>query len=268
MTLEREVLRQQMLLRALWRDARPGVLAGWTRDGARFERGLAAYRANAAALAARALQAAYPTVAALLGEESFALFARAFWQSHPPLRGDIAEWGDALPAFIAGDAQLAAEPYLADVASLDWALHRAVAAADDELPAQDLALLAERAPHTVGVRFRAGAALVQSPWPVVSIWLAHWGPRDALVRTADAFASVRAALAARQGETAWVWREGFRARVRALDADAARCMQVLLKGGSMAAALAAAGVGFDVERWLHEALRADWIARVHPLRAG
>jgi hypothetical protein len=28
-----EALRQQMLLRALWRDARPGVVEGWLRDG-------------------------------------------------------------------------------------------------------------------------------------------------------------------------------------------------------------------------------------------
>ena len=70
--LQKEALRQQMLLRALWRDARPGVVAGWMRDGARFARGLAAYQANAGALAERALGAAFPTIAALLGDESFA----------------------------------------------------------------------------------------------------------------------------------------------------------------------------------------------------
>ena len=29
---QKEALRQQMRLRALWRDARPGVVAGWLRD--------------------------------------------------------------------------------------------------------------------------------------------------------------------------------------------------------------------------------------------
>ena len=46
-----------MLLRALLGDARPGVVGGWMRDGARLARGLAAYRANAGALAERALAA-------------------------------------------------------------------------------------------------------------------------------------------------------------------------------------------------------------------
>ena len=67
----REALRQQMLLRALLGDARPGVVAGWLRDGPRVDAGLAAYRANAGALAERALAAAYPTVQQLLGEVSF-----------------------------------------------------------------------------------------------------------------------------------------------------------------------------------------------------
>ena len=45
MSADREALRQQMLLRALWRDARPGVVAGWMRDDpARFQRGLQAYQ--------------------------------------------------------------------------------------------------------------------------------------------------------------------------------------------------------------------------------
>ena len=42
---------EKELLRALLNDARPGVVAGWMRDGERFGRGLAAYRANAGALA-------------------------------------------------------------------------------------------------------------------------------------------------------------------------------------------------------------------------
>ena len=65
-TLHKEGLRQQMLLRALWRDARPGVVTGWLRDAPeRSARGLQAYQANAGALAERALAAAYPTLVQL-----------------------------------------------------------------------------------------------------------------------------------------------------------------------------------------------------------
>ena len=98
MSADKEALRQRMLLRVLWHDARPGVLAGWTRDGERFGRGLQAYRANAGALAERALAAAFPTLQQLLGDESFAALARHFWLASPPAHGDIATWGEGLSA--------------------------------------------------------------------------------------------------------------------------------------------------------------------------
>ena len=50
----KEALRQQMLLRALWRDAPPGVVGGWLRGAPeRWRRGLQVYQANAGALAER-----------------------------------------------------------------------------------------------------------------------------------------------------------------------------------------------------------------------
>ena len=253
--LQKEALRQQMLLRALWRDARPGVVAGWMRDGARFERGLAAYQANAGALAERALGAAFPTIAALLGDESFARLARTFWRTEPPARGDMALWGAALPAFIAADAQLAPEPYLADVARLDWAVHAAAQAADAVAPA-GLPRLADTDPARLRLQLQAGTALIVSPHPIVAIWQAH--RRD----DADRFAPVRAAFAAGLGECALVRREGFRAAVHALDAPAARFTAALQRGAVLAAALAEAGAGFDFEPWLVDALQAGAIAAV------
>ena len=59
----KEALRQQMLLRALWRD--DAALQGWVRGPSL--QGLTAYRSNAGALAERALGSAYPTIAALVG---------------------------------------------------------------------------------------------------------------------------------------------------------------------------------------------------------
>ena len=59
-------------------------------------RGLKAYQSNGHALAERALRAAYPVVTQLLGDESFADLARALWHAQPPVRGDIACWGESL----------------------------------------------------------------------------------------------------------------------------------------------------------------------------
>jgi hypothetical protein len=212
--LQRELLRQQLLLAVLWRRCSDDMLGPWLEGAALAQsRGLAAYRGNAAGIAERALGAAYPTIKMLLGEESFRQLARVFWMNTPPTRGDLAEWGDTLPNFVAADAQLASEPYLADVARVDWAIHRAESAADrstgatSELPS-----------------LPPGAALIDSSWPVASIWRAHHrlGQSDA------AFAAVREALASGRGEQALVWRQDGVGQVIALNDTDAAAVRALL----------------------------------------
>lgn len=259
MSADREALRQQMLLRALLGDARPAVVAGWLRDGARFERGFQAYRANAGALAERALAAAFPTVQQLVGEDSFAKLARVFWRRQPPTDGDIANWGAALPAFIADDEALADEPYLADVARLEWAVHRAERAADAG-PPQGLELLADADPAGLTLRLAPGTALVISPHPVATLWQAHRSAAE------DRFAPVRQAFAAGQGEAVLVAREGWRATVAAVSAAEAAFLDELLAGRPLARALTAAGEGFDFEAWLIAALRRGLLSGVAPAR--
>jgi hypothetical protein len=252
----REAQRQQLLLRALWADEQPGAVDGWLRDAPpRARRALQAYRAHAGALAERALGAAFPTVAQLLGAQSFAALARALWAAQPPQRGDIGCWGEALPAFIGAAPQLAEEPYLADVARLDWALHRAERAADPR-PVHGLDRLADGDPAALWLRPAEGLALLSSAYPVLSLWQAHRS--DA----ADRFASVREALAAGRGEHALVWRDGFRATLRALPETDARFVRALLDGRSLATALDAAGAEFAFERWLLQALQHGWLQAV------
>jgi len=254
--LQKEALRQQMLLRALWADARPGVVAGWLRDApSRATRGLQAYRANAGALAERALAAAYPTVVQLVGDESFGPMARALWFAEAPQLGDVGQWGEALPGFIAAAPQLAEEPYLADVARLDWAVHRAEQAADGSA-ATGLQLLAESDPLALHLRVADGVTLLCSVHPVVSIWTAHRSQAE------DRFAPVREAFAAGRGDNALVWRDGMKAAVQAVpDADA-RFTQALLDGGTLAHALDHAAAGFAFERWLPQALTHGWLRAV------
>jgi hypothetical protein len=254
-----EALRQQMLLRALWGDARPGVVAGWLRDAPqRVTRGLQAYRANAGALAERALGAAFPTVALLVGDQSFAALARALWHAQPPQRGDIAAWGAALPDFIAAAPQLADEPYLADVARLDWAVHQAEHADDGGDAVEGLPHLAESDPAELYLRLADGLALVASPHPVLGIWQAHRSEAP------DRFAAVREAFARGQGEQALVHRQGFKVRVSAVSGPIAHFMQALLAGASLGRALDAAGDPFAFDAWLAQALQQHWLRAIDP----
>ena len=255
---EREAERQQLLLRTLWRDAPATALQGWLReprDGA-GNAGLAAYRANAGAIAERALAGAFPTVAALVGDDSFTGLARDFWHQHPPARGDLGEWGAALPAFIAANAALASEPYLADSAHLDWLVHQASRAADGPDAAAALGALAEHAPEELQLVLRAGCAVLASDYPVAAIWQAHRQSGD------DRFAAVREAFAAARADTAFVWRDGFAVHAEALEAPAGAFTAAVLRGESLAAALDAAGESFTFDRWLVQALQQRWLVAV------
>jgi hypothetical protein len=258
MSVAKEALRQQMLLRALGYPARPGLLSGWTRDGAGFTRGLQAYRANAGALAERALAAAYPVVQQLLGEDSFAALARHFWHRVPPERGDLGAWGESLADFIGSAPGLAAEPYLPDVARLEWAVHCAAGAADDLAPPAGLERLGHGDPDALLLVPRAGTTLLRSQHPVVAIWLAH---RPPAAQQADRFAAVQAAFAAGRGECALVWRSGWQVQVASLEPADARFTEEILRGQSLGAAWQALGDahGIDFERWLLAHLGRGWI---------
>jgi hypothetical protein len=243
--MKAEAERQQRLLQALWSREDHGLAPA----------GLQAYRANAGAAAERALAAACPTVQQLLGDEAFAALARALWQRCPPQRGDLALWGGELPALLAEAEALRDEAYLADVARLDLAAHRAETAPDADLDPASLARLADGDPERLRLRLASGAVLIVSPHPVATIWLAHRSTG------ADRFAPVRAAFDAGRGEIAFVWRRGWRGDVAVLDAAEAAFMQALLDGADLGTALDAAP-GLDFEAWLARALRAQWLADV------
>jgi hypothetical protein len=255
--MNHEALRQQRLVAALWRDA--AVPEGWLRAPARATaaQGLAAYRGNAAATAERALGAAFPTVAALVGEEPFAGLARHFWHVHPPTCGDLGEWGAELPAFIAGNGLLADVPYLAASARLDWAVHLATRAGEPPAgaPADAAALLqalADTDPDDLHLPLADGAALVSSEFPIATLWLAHQGRLH--------FDAARSALAAQRAEQAFVWRDArHQVHVQALDEADAAFMAALLRSLTLAAALDEAGPAFAFDRWLAQALVAPWL---------
>ena len=259
MTVRAEAERQQRLLQALRGDV-PATLALQLRTApARQPRALQAYRANAGALAERALAAAFPTLQQLVGDDSFAALARVFWQHAPPERGDLAEWGAEFAAFVQADTALADVPYLADMARVDWAVHRAEAAADAVFEPAGLARLTEADPARLRLVLAPGAALIDSAHPVATLWLAH---RRAADDGDDRFVPVRAALAEGRGETAFVWRAGWQGRVAALPAADAGFTRAVLGGHSLDAALDRAAPDFAFDAWLQRALGAGWLAGV------
>ncbi len=205
-------------------------------------RGIKAYKANGHALAHSALQSAYPVVAQLVGDESFADLAHALWHAQPPVRGDIAQWGAGLAGFLETSAQLQDEPYLPDVARVEWALHLCAGAPDAEPDLTTLALLTTHEPEQLQLRLAPGCAVLRSVWPVASILGAH-------LEGSPSLQEAGAQLRRGEAQDAVVWRAGLRPRVRLALAGEADALQVLLATDSLAAALDAAP-GLDFSQWL------------------
>lgn len=254
-----EAQRQRDLITALEGSGPTAVDMRLHEAGARAARGLEAYRANAEAIADRALGAVFTTVRTMVGIDDFKHLAREFWRAHPPLRGDLGEWGDEFPGWLAEHVAMAAWPYLADCARLDLALHLNERAADAVLNAASLSLLETHDPERVCMRLMPGVSLLCSPWPIATIHHAHQASAD---EAAQAFLAVREALAASNAESVLVARHGWRAVAHRLDVHEAAWTQSLLGGASLGVALSQAGVGFDFAGWLGRALRGSWLKGV------
>lgn len=251
-----EALRQGALLAALL-GAEPAAQARLAEQGARLQRGLAAYRANAASVAERALVAACPTLRALIGAQDFARLARALWRHAPPRRGDLAQWGHELPAFIEAQRDFDEWPYLADCARLDAAIQRCESAADAALERDTLAWLAEHPPAALRLCLLPSVQLLASAWPVATLHAAH--QRDSACEDGDAFAPARAAIAQRCAESVVVARSGWRATLTVIETPQCAWMQALQARASLADALQAAGRAFDFNAWLVQALQRGWL---------
>jgi hypothetical protein len=210
-------------------------------------RGLAAYRANAHATAQRALQAIYPVLEQLVGADNFAYLARDFWHQCPPLRGDLAQWGEGLAGFVAASAQLADTPYLADVARIEWALHACALAEDRSQDLASFALLTQHDPLAITLRVAPGACVLHSAYPAAAITLAHQN----LGSLEDAASLLRAGTA----QSALVWRLGFAPRLRALDEAEQAFATAVCEGRSLSTALDAAHSDFDFSTWLATQVR-------------
>jgi hypothetical protein len=109
------------------------------------------------------MAAIHPVCERLVGAEPFRALARRCARERPSRSPDLNDYGE-LADFVAGFAPARALPYLADVARLEWALHRARHAA--------LAPPLARARLTADshIAFAPGTSLLASPWPVDRIW--------------------------------------------------------------------------------------------------
>jgi hypothetical protein len=252
---------QQALLDALFAwpspEASQRLLLQARSLGGPAGRGLKAYQSNGHLLAQRALQATYPVLAQMLGRESFADLARAFWHAHPPQRGDLAHWGDALAEFVRASGQLRGEPYLPDVALAEWDLHRCLSAADREADLATLVLLTREDPHTLTLDLAPGLATLTSPWPLASLLLAHLEGQPPLAQVGEQ-------LKSRTAQTVVIWRCAYQPKLR-LALEGERPVLLALQAGQDLASALQASAELDFSQWLPLAVQTGLVlgARRH-----
>ena len=246
---------QQALLEALFawpsQQAARQLQAHATGVGAHPNRGLQAYQANGHMLAERALLAAYPVLAQMLGPQSFADLARAFWHAHPPLRGDVAQWGAALAEYVAGSVQLQDAPYLPDVARAEWALQGCATAANRNADLGTLVLLTTEDPKALRLELAPGLAAMRSDWPLASLLLAHREGQPALADVAEQ-------LQDRIAQDVVVWRAGLQPRLRQALPGEVALLHGLLSGRPLEPALDAAPA-LDFSQWLPLAVQSGLV---------
>ena len=217
-------------------------------------RGLKVYQSNGHALAGRTLRAAYPVLAQLLGPDSFAALSRALWHAHPPARGDLAQWGGDLAGFISASGQLLEEPYLADVARVEWTLHTCAGCADRAPEPATFALLMAQDPAALRLILAPGCAVLQSAWPVVSIVTAH-------LQSPPDFDGVGEKLRTDVAETAVVWRAGWQPQVRQALPGEADLLAALQDNRSLDDAVQGANL-LDFNVWLPMAVQTGLLLSV------
>jgi hypothetical protein len=211
----------------------PTDIAG-TSNAQRTKR-FAVYRNNVHASLAAALSARYPVIERLVGAEFFRAMVLVFIGQHPPTSPVLAEYGATFAAFLESFEPAQEFPYLADVARLGWARTVAYHAADAEPIA--ITALAAVPPDALGdarLILHPAAAVVASPYPIVSIWRTNTHDDD-----------VRPIGPEHGGEAALVTRPQLDVLVTELPSASAAFVEGLIGAGSLGEAARAATATSD-----------------------
>jgi Putative DNA-binding domain len=206
------------------------------------------YRNNVASSLTRALEAAFPTVRKLVGDEFFAAMAVVFLRAHPPTSRMLMLYGAEFPEFLQGFPPASHLGYLPDVARLDQAMRESYHAADSR--ALDQAGLQRLiGADLAGLRLTLAPSLrlVRSTWPIVSIWAANH----------DGGPTPRAGA-----EDALVLRPEFDPSPQAMPAGGGTFVAGLLAGESLGAAVDLAGPGLDLPAVLGQLIAGQAITGV------
>jgi hypothetical protein len=150
---------------------------------ARAESGLAVYRNNVMSGLIKVVVTRFPVVRRLVGEDSFLESVRRFIAAEPPRSPLLLDYGDGFPQFLRRLGDDLWTGYIADIADLEMARGKAYHAADAaSLPPQAFAAIPVQQLAGLRLSLHPSVALLQSRFPIVSVWHASQEANDVVVR--------------------------------------------------------------------------------------
>jgi hypothetical protein len=242
---------QASLFEGLYDPTRTDAL-GLIEPGARSAaEQLTIYRNSMFGGLAKALLDVYPVCNKLVGTEFFGHMSSLYIEQHRSTSPDIGDYGEGLADFIADFAPAASLPYLADVARLEWAWHRAINAPDETaLDTADAAVLAGQDVTQLVLQPACSLGLLHSSWPVLQIWQANQeNASDEII-----------ALVPGHHDYA-IWRHGQDLHIEPLQAVQFRFLSMLGDETSLLAIfenLWREDPGLEIESLLGQVLQAGW----------
>lgn len=136
--------------------------------------GLAVYRNNYRVGLIETLRMIYPVCGQIVGTEFMTGLAREYSKQHASHSGNLHEYGGLFGDFLQAFPPAQTLPYLADVARLEWAVHRSYYAIDQQaLTAVALVDVAAEQYGDLHFSLCRSCHVLDSPWPVASIWQGH-----------------------------------------------------------------------------------------------
>ena len=181
--------------------------------------GFAVYRNTALKGCVDALQASYPTVCQLVGEDWFRAAAAVHARTHPPADGLLMDYGAGFAGFLADFEPAAELPYLPAVAHLDRCWTECHLAADAAAAGADW--FARQPPGTLPQARLSPHPAARWAWsehhPAYTLWQRH---RDGLLPLPDPLPWHGEGALLTRPQAQVVWRPLTRAGVALLDACA------------------------------------------------
>ncbi len=170
-------------------DCPPGLTDGLGRP---VPKRFSVYRNNVASSLTRVLEAGFPVIRRLVGDEFFGALAVAFLRAHPPRTPLMMDYGADFAGFLADFPPVAHLAYLPDMARLEQALRQSYHATD-AAPIDPQTLTDMPVDVLLGARLHLAPAfrLIRSEWPVHAIWRANMANGPPPVMKAEAVAITR-----------------------------------------------------------------------------